>query len=356
MNSRLPPALFLDQFQETSGVMIDVRSPGEFAKGHIPGAYNIPLFSNEERALVGTLYKKEGPSPALLKGLELVGPKLHLFIKDAQQLASSPGTPLFVYCWRGGQRSRSMAWLLSLVGFNCTTLEGGYKAFRRMAQNHFQTTLYSQLLVLGGMTGSGKTATLKELKKRGAQVVDLEDLAHHKGSAFGSLGEKPQPSIEHFENKLYMALRSINPSLPLWIEDESHQVGQCLIPNHLFHQMRMAPVVKIEVDRNVRLKRLVEDYASFPLDEIKRCLYKIERRLGGQHLKEALQELELSHFTRVAEITLNYYDKAYQHGLSKREDQSIHPVVLQGDQPQNYAIQLIDWLEEKGSTLWNHLS
>src|SRR3989339_1355584 len=177
--------------------IIDVRSPGEYEHAHIPGALALPLFSNEERAEVGTIYKQRGRVQAVQKGLEFVGPKLKDFTKFALKLNSDE---LLIHCWRGGMRSSAMAWLLETVGINCSLLKDGYKAYRNHVLESFD--LPYKILLLGGYTGSGKTEILSALKEAGEQVVDLEGLSNHKGSAFGALGQGIQPSSEQFENTL----------------------------------------------------------------------------------------------------------------------------------------------------------
>ncbi|MGE4332621.1 MAG: tRNA 2-selenouridine(34) synthase MnmH, partial [Macellibacteroides sp.] len=191
--------LMADDFLEQSktGIMIDVRSPSEFEAGHIPGARNLPLFSDNERAEIGTRYVQYGKDNAVERGLEIVGPKLAGFVKQARLWAD--GTPIYMYCWRGGMRSGSMAWLFRTAGLTTYLLSGGYKAYR----NSFAQLLEAhpwQLLILGGPTGCGKTEVLHQLQRMEQQVIDLEGLAHHKGSAFGSLGETAQPSTEQFTN------------------------------------------------------------------------------------------------------------------------------------------------------------
>ncbi len=183
--------------------LLDVRSPGEYAQGHVPGALSFPLFSDAERATVGTIYKQQSRDLALETGLELVGPKLGGFVREARTLA--PQGQVVVHCWRGGQRSGSMAWLLRQGGLDVWTLEGGYKAYRTWVLAELAAQQYS-LYIIGGRTGTGKTKILHALRQMGEQVVDLEGLACHKGSAFGFIGELPQPTVEQFENDLHAAL------------------------------------------------------------------------------------------------------------------------------------------------------
>ncbi|HEU4717669.1 MAG TPA: tRNA 2-selenouridine(34) synthase MnmH, partial [Bacteroidia bacterium] len=215
----MPTRLSIENFLlESTGIPVaDVRSPAEFAGGHIPGAFNIPLFTNEERAAVGTIYKQQGNEAAVLKGLEFVGPKMTAFILKARE--NAPGKKIAVHCWRGGMRSASMAWLFETAGMEVLLLSGGYKAYRNFVLSN--TGRKFDLRVVGGETGSGKTDILHELARKGEQVLDLEGLARHKGSSYGAIGQDPQPTVEQFENDFVHALTKLDPSRPVWIEDES---------------------------------------------------------------------------------------------------------------------------------------
>ena len=192
---------------EPDRMLLDVRTPAEFAQGHVPGAQNLPLFSDEERAEVGTLYKQVNPERAFLRGLDLAGAKMSWYVREAMRLA--PNRKVAVHCWRGGQRSGSLATLLSFAGFDVQVVQGGYKAYRTHVLEQFALRK-SKFVVLGGKTGSGKTEILKQLASLGEQVIDLEALANHKGSAFGALGEEPQPRVEQFENNLFAILKKMD--------------------------------------------------------------------------------------------------------------------------------------------------
>jgi len=267
--------------------ILDVRSPGEFSHGHITGAINLPLFDDAERAEIGTLYKQESREAAIERGLAIVGPKMAGFVQQAKALTE--GRHLRIHCWRGGMRSESMAWLMQTAGFTVSTLEGGYKAYRR----HILAQLGRpfQLLILGGKTGSGKTDILKALARLGEQVIDLEGLAHHKGSAFGALGQPPQPSSEMFDNQLFDVLSSLDSSQRIWVEDESHNIGKVHISQPFWQQMKCAPVIAIEVPQGARVDRLVREYADAPDEQLAESLLRIKKRLGGQHLQAAMEAL-----------------------------------------------------------------
>jgi len=322
--------------------IVDVRSPKEFELGHIPGAHNIPIFTNEERAIVGTTYKKEGREPAILKGLEIVGVKLREFADKSRKL--SVKNKLLVHCWRGGMRSSSMAWLFETVGIKTYILEGGYKAFRNFGKDQLSK---SKLIVLGGLTGSGKTETLLEIKELGEQVVDLEGIAHHKGSAFGALGQQDQPTNEQFENNLIYQWLAFDLSKPIWIEDESHSIGSNWIPNELFVLMRKSSVIKMEIEKSLRIKRLMKEYAIFDTKELEDCVLRIGRKLGGQNVKEALESLKKGDLSHVAELTLSYYDKSYSFGLKKRNHNSILTIKLNDDKPKDTAFRLVEFSKEQ---------
>ena len=321
--------------------LVDVRSPAEFAQGHIPGAVNIPLFNNDERAIVGIGYKNGGKEHAVQLGLEIVGPKLAGFVKQAKRLA--PQKEILVHCWRGGMRSGSMAWLFETAGMKAYTLEGGYKAYRRFIREQFSHPV--KMRVLGGYTGSGKTDILKILEKQGEQFLDIEAIAHHKGSVFGPLGQEPQPTNEQFENNLADAWRKFDFSKPVWVEDESRQLGKCVLPDPLFLQIRNAPLIKILVPKPEREKRLVKEYGSFKKEELAAQLLKIRERLGGQYLKEALKELEKGDLRTVAGIALRYYDKAYSHGASQRPQENVFELELGKDKPEENAKDILEFVE-----------
>jgi tRNA 2-selenouridine synthase len=294
--------------------IVDVRSPAEFAQGHIPGALNLPLFSDEERACVGTLYVQKGRTQAVQKGLEIVGPKLHHFTDFALKL-HSPTVAL--HCWRGGMRSASMAWLFETVGLQCTLLQKGYKAFRQTVLDSFSQP--RSLQMLGGLTGSGKTEILHALALADEQVLDLEGLACHKGSAFGSLGQAAQPGTEQFENLLFMQFSQFDAKEPIWMEDESRNVGRCAIPAALWEQMRQAPFIHIDTPREVREQRLMREYAHFEPAQLCVAIQKIEKRLGFDRCKTALEACEQGRVQEALCICLDYYDKAYTKQMQDRQ-------------------------------------
>lgn len=323
----MPRPVPIDRFLSAHVPLIDVRSPGEYRQGHVPGAFNVPLFTDQERAVVGTLYKQAGRDAAMLEGLRIIGPKMAGIVEKARELA--PGGGIGVHCWRGGERSASVAWLLEKAGFKeVLVLTRGYKAFREHVLASF--SLPWELEVLGGFTGTGKTELLGLLAQRGEQVLDLEALAHHKGSAYGGIGEKGQPSTEHFENLIGGALARLDPARLIWVEDESQLVGHVKIPDPFFARMRSRTVHFIDMPMEQRAARLVRDYGAFPKEELAAATRRIQKRLGPQHAKEALEALEADDLHRVAVITLTYYDKTYARGLAARDPQKTR-VLPAGD-------------------------
>src|SRR5665213_1361978 len=314
-------ALRLDDFllSAKSIPIIDVRSPKEFERAHIPRAVNIPLLNNEHRAIIGTTYKESGREVAVIKGFELVGPEFSRFIKEA--LIISPDKKILVYCWRGGMRSNIMAWILKSAGFETHTLIGGYKTYRRWALEVFK--IEKNIRILGGLTGSGKTEMLKGLEMMGESVIDLEGLANHKGSAFGSLGMGNQPSNEQFENDLAWIWDGIDSKKVVWMEDESNNIGRVKIPDSVFGMMKGAKVIKVSIPEEVRLRKLVEDYSKFPKEALREGTLKISKRLGHLRLGQSLGFLEAGDMENWIKMMLEYYDKAYLYCLSQREEGSI---------------------------------
>ena len=332
--------LDIAEFLASGPPVLDVRSPGEFGRGHIPGAVSMPLFGDAERAVVGTLYKQQGRDAAVLEGLRIVGPKLAGLVEQAREQA--PEGRIAVHCWRGGERSASVAWLLDKAGFpEVVTLRGGYKAFRRYVLASFEQPL--PLCVLGGYTGTGKTQLLGLLKERGEQVVDLEALAHHKGSSFGALGEEPQPTTEHFENRLWRALTELDPKRTIWVEDESQRIGRVVLPDAFFRQLRDARLLFVDRPIELRAERLVKDYGSYDRAELAAAVERIRKRIGPQHCKTALEALDAGDLRTVALITLRYYDKTYAFGASKRDLGKVERIQVKGPDISDIATRILQF-------------
>lgn len=303
--------------------IIDVRTPSEYSLAHIPGAINIPLFEDDERAEVGTRYHNSGKDAGFLLGVEIVGPKLALFIKRVNSLTSAH-CPLILYCWRGGMRSHAMAWLFDQAGHESIVINGGYKAFRGYIRE--KITNGWTYRILGGMTGAGKTETLKHMKDLGAQVLDLEAIANHKGSVFGHLGQNEQPGNEEFEILLWEELRRMDPLQPVFIEDESRSIGRVSIPEPFFIRMQLSLLFLLEINKDVRIKRLVNEYGVYSIEELTDSILKLSKYIGGDITKKAIDAVTNNNLSEAVELLLPYYDKKYMASMAKTSDRFIVPI------------------------------
>jgi tRNA 2-selenouridine synthase len=322
-------------------LLLDVRSPGEFIHAQIPGACSLPLFTDEERKVVGTAYKQQSRKAAIKIGLDFFGVKMKGMVEEVEKLVDNwrvktdskktfagdkpqPATDnsVLVHCWRGGMRSAAIAWLLDMYGFKVYTLSGGYKAFRNWVLKQFQKEY--NLKILGGYTGSGKTIILQELQQKNIRVIDLEKLANHKGSAFGAIGEKSQPSQEMFENilavELFTKVQKNRDLEGAWIEDESQRIGKLIIPNSFWEIMRNSPVYFLDIPFEERLQYLVKTYGNFDKEDLAESIERIQKRLGGLETKNALNFLAENNITECFSILLCYYDKLYKKGLHNRKN------------------------------------
>jgi len=332
------PALPIESFLSgTKDVpFFDVRTPAEFEKGHIPGAQNLPLFTNEERAVIGTLYKEQGRDVAFKEGLKFVGPKLHQFVETAEKTGSQA---IGLYCWRGGMRSGSMAWLLQSAGFKIKLLEGGYKSYRGLIKSVFEPL---KIILVSGNTGSGKTELLHALRDEGAQVLDLEGLAHHKGSAFGAIGETPQPTTEQFQNDVIAKVLSFDLSKPVFVEDESITIGKVVLPDELFAAMGASPWIELQVPKPDRVKRLVLSYGDADPEVLAEGISRVKKKLGGIEAREALDALAKGDLDEVASILLVYYDRMYQKGIKRKNPERLGPVSVDDGDMKKAAKMIIE--------------
>ncbi len=313
------------------GLIIDVRSPSEYKHAHMPNALSLPLFSDEERKVVGTNYKQQSREDAIKIGLDFFGPKMRSMVEQVEMWMQERNldikqTPLFVHCWRGGMRSAGVAWLLDLYGFKVFTLHGGYKAFRTYI-NELLNANY-KLKVLGGRTGAGKTMFLKSAKENKLQAIDLEGLANHKGSSFGKTNGV-QPTQEAFENALGIALSEIDTSKEIWVEDESARIGDVQIPNKFWANMRAAMVAYVDIPFEERLNYLIKDYKIVLNEDLTASTLRIAKRLGGLETKNVLQYLAEDNRKEAFRILLRYYDKWYDIGISKREQSPIQKFTFE---------------------------
>jgi tRNA 2-selenouridine synthase len=333
--------------ESKSKVLLDVRSPGEYNHAHIPSAVSSPLFTDEERKIVGTTYKQKSREEAIKIGLDFFGPKMRKMVEEVEEMFKSPEvgsqkSEVFVYCWRGGMRSAGVSWLLDLYGFKVYTLAGGYKAFRNYVLQTFQQPI--QLKILGGYTGSGKTEVLNELEKNGETIIDLEKIASHKGSAFGAFKMPPQPKQEMFENLLAVELNAkikqkenSDLSSPfwrtgvIWLEDEAQRIGDLNLPNALWDSMRESPLFFLEIPFEERLNHIVEEYGECEKGKLIDSTKRISQRLGGLDAKNTIEFLEKGEIKEAFRILLKYYDKRYLKGLHNRQNISALLTKIQCD-------------------------
>lgn len=333
----------IDSFIELSDQLpiIDVRSPGEFLHAHIPNAYSLPLFTDEQRAIIGTAYTQQSREAAVNFGLEYFSERMKKIHEEVIEILADwqqkkhfisdlrPNNGILIHCWRGGMRSEAVGWLLNLYGYKVYVLRGGYKSFRRWALTQFEKR-YS-LRVVGGYTGSGKTEILKQLKQNGKAVIDLEGLANHKGSAFGCLGEAPQPGHQMFENLLAIQLYTITKSnncvgehegseKEIWLEDESAHIGRVGIPKNFWKQMRESPLFFVEIPFEERVKYLVNQYAVYGKEELIACTLKIQKRLGSLNAKNVVSLLNENEPEAAFSILLRYYDNMYSESFDNRDN------------------------------------
>ena len=389
MRPKLQCVPFLQKARQ-GALLVDVRSPQEFRSGHIPGATSIPLLSDGERAQVGTLYKEKGAHDAMILGMNIVRPKLNDIVQQVVTAMQSQNTlSVCVYCWRGGMRSSSVAWLLEMHGISVSTLCGGYKSFRSWALGYWgdvalpprfpkktktskkgeanarkahtshssesvalaglsngehelpnsiveaaQSLPGPRICVIGGRTGVGKTKILHALRRLGADVVDLEGMANHRGSAFGWVGDGNlgQPTNEQFQNALAvewhrLAMTSKGDSHRGWLflEDEDDHIGSCHLPPAVYAGLRCAPLVmRIVLHKEERIRLLVSDYALghadghdavYWLERMESSVGRLAKRLGGVRVKELHETLRVGDYTNVARLLLEYYDGLYDKHL-----------------------------------------
>lgn len=303
------------QFTESlldTHLLVDVRTPLEYAEDYIPGAINVPLLSNEERVEIGTLYKQQGPHQARARGLQLTAHRFPEIVDSIAQAAQ--GRPIIVYCWRGGLRSKTVTSILDLTGYPAQQLIGGYKSFRNQVDAYFRPFVPSSpLVVLHGMTGIGKTTLLFKLKDKGCSIIDLEGLACHRGSAFGQLGLTQDLTQKRFETLLWDEVRKAPSHLPLIVEGESERIGRVSLPGDFYQKMAAGIRIWCFASLETRVQRLIEEY-GLPAyqEEMGVALQRIRKKLGGKICDELaghLERWEMEPFMKG--LVCDYYDKVY---------------------------------------------
>jgi tRNA 2-selenouridine synthase len=328
-------------------LVIDVRSPSEFVHARIPEAHNIPLFNNDERAIIGTTYKQKSRALAIKQGLDFYGPKMRLIVEKVEELkASANKKKILVHCWRGGMRSGAIAWLLDLYGFEVSKLIGGYKSFRRFCLDELEKQ--HLFTIIGGRTGAGKTKVLACLRNKGETVICLETLACHRGSSFGAIEMPPQPSQEQFENILALELHT-TANKNIFLEDESQRIGRVIIPNTMWHNMRTSSVFYLDLSQDLRLQNTIDDYGTFEITELKDATNRIAKNLGGTHNKEICALLDNNEIEPAFALLLNYYDRVYDKASDKRkeDERKISKIICDTREPDTIADLIINYKKNK---------
>ena len=332
--------------------VLDVRSPAEYLHAHIPAAHSFPLFSDEERKVVGTSYKQVGRQDAIKIGLEYFGPKMREMVEKAEEITkNSNSKTLLIHCWRGGMRSAAIAWLMDLYGFEVYLLTGGYKAFRKWVLAYFETCVLP-MKVIGGYTGSGKTEVLLALEAKGELIIDLEGIAGHRGSAFGNLGLPEQAGVEQVENSLAIHLKNIKQQLSdsskkfVWVEDESRRIGNINLPEAFHRELKKATLMFLKVPFEVRLENIVRVYGQFPTERLEDSIMRIRKRMGNDQNSLALNLLKDGNIKDCFEILLKYYDKFYLKSSFQyeRESKEITLEKYEADDIADYLISIKDQL------------
>jgi len=321
LHSKNPHILAIDQFAQGRNqfdAIIDVRSPAEFALDHIPGSINFPVLNNEERAQIGALYKQVSPFAAKKLGAAIVSRNIAYHLEKSLLEFAREWRPL-IYCWRGGERSGAFTHILNRIGWKAMQLEGGYQGFRRVViddldaaakQFHFQ--------VICGMTGSGKTRILHELQLLGAQVLDLEGLAIHRGSVLGNEPDIEQPSQKGFETELWNALQNLDPNKPVFIESESKKVGGVHIPDSLMEKIRNGLCIELRSSLPTRVSWLLREYPHFLQNttQFKEKLGLLTSRYGKVQIAEWFDQIDAGQFDAlVTDLLVKHYDPAYQSSI-----------------------------------------
>ena len=300
--------------------VLDARSPAEFAEDHLPDAINVPVLDDAERALVGTIYKQQSAFEAKRAGAPLAARNIAAQIEARFATRPRNWKPL-VYCWRGGGRSGALVHVLRQVGWDARRLEGGYKAFRRQVVADLGTLpARFRLHIICGATGSGKSRLLEALVEAGAQVLDLEVLAAHRGSVLGDLPDAPQPSQKRFETLLWTALSQFDPARPVYVESESKKVGNLRVPEQLIERMRAARCFRLEADESTRVALLMDDYAHFVADpdSLATKLDLLRDLHGKERIGQWRSHLEAGRWEPlVSDLLASHYDPAYRRSLAR---------------------------------------
>jgi tRNA 2-selenouridine synthase len=308
-------------YRHQQALLVDVRSPAEFAETSIPGAINVPLFNNDERAEIGILYKQQGKMIARRRGVVIAAPKIPDFLAQIDSARTLSTHPVLIFCWRGGMRSLAMTSFMNLAGIPARQLIGGHKAFRRMVCDYFDRHQWPKIYVLRGLTGIGKTRILQQLEEQGQPVIDLEKIANHRGSAFGGLGLGNQPGQKLFEARLWARLDELRDSPYLITEGESRHIGRLAVPARFHQAMQQQTSLWLTTTMTLRTEVIIADYPDLAQlhPAIARALNSLRERLGNSSV-DRLQQLLISEDWNllIAELMQSYYDPLYLHTMPQR--------------------------------------
>ena len=336
-------------------IFIDVRTPAEYEEGHITGAVNIPLLSNNERAEIGIIHKNEGSDEAKKRGLEIVSTKLPILVAQVKEAARNSKETV-VYCWRGGMRSKSLVGILDIMGIKALQLSGGYKVYRRFVLEELKNfEVAPEIMVLCGSTGVGKTMILERLTQKGICVIDMEGMANHRGSAFGHVGMGKPATAQAFDAELLSALKAGNEQMYMFVECESKRIGNVYIPDALFKAMRTGVKILLKADINVRIRRLIGEYtdsATKNINEIKGCIEALRTKLGNRKTDSLHQELLQGNFEQVAHVLLkDYYDPLYGYEVAEKNN---FAAVIDTGNPERAVADIEDFLVQWRSEKCKH--
>ncbi len=305
---------------ETYSEIIDVRSEDEYAEDHLPGAINLPVLNNEERAKVGTIYKQIAPFEGRKIGAALVSRNISLHLEKYFYHKNKSYFPL-IYCWRGGQRSNSLALVLSQIGWRVNIIEGGYQTYRTYVRQELDNLcLKFNYQILAGLTGTGKTYILKKIAERGIQILDLEALANHRGSLLGERIYELQPSQKMFESLLLQKLKTFNVEQDIWLESESNKIGQLHLPKVLWEKMKQGKCLEINLPKEFRINLILEEYQHLLKnpDILTKKLTILKSRYGTKKIQEWYELIKNKNWSQLVDNLLTYhYDPAYQRSLGK---------------------------------------
>lgn len=332
--------------KERTYFLVDVRSPGEFARASIPGAVNVPIFDDEERKTVGKFYKENGVLEARLKGIEIVSPKLYSLVKKIIEI--SEGEKVVFYCWRGGMRSRAMVKIFKLAGLHAYQLQGGYKAYRRFIYGRLSNyDLKQRLIVLNGLTGTGKTEVIRRLSSRWP-AVDLEEMARHRGSVFGNLGMEPPRSQKDFEALLWCSLYRFRDEPFIIVEGEGRRIGPLFLPEFMIEGINKGIHILLVASLETRTRRILKEYTSMDknliIQQAARSIKYLEKKLGKEKIRGLLDYLYQGDFyTVVKTLCRDHYDLQYN---ESKIGANVFELIVDGEDLERSVEEIDKFLEK----------